>query len=279
MATADAGETTVDQLATRVEQLAQQLARKDDRIDALEQQLADHEERIDGLKQENEALQERVDELEDLADVNSSKIKRNRQRASDIKNRLGEIQSRELEKGAHLLEAHIDTGRLDVDGDRIECFDGDDGQRYARLPGEADPLGRSGSSSLAMGDLLPIQQLARMDDDMLAASTSSLPAQLAAKAWREREAGRLWNNGSGSVRHYVDASDLRTWIRREEQGVSETYAKKLVSRTLDALQELTKDRLCIERRSRRKDGLNYKERRVVLPADSAIPGETTGQEE
>jgi DNA repair exonuclease SbcCD ATPase subunit len=237
------------------DKLRERVAELEARLDDHDDQLRDHDEQLDTIDAFGDALSTRVDRTID---------------------RVAELQARELEKGAHLDWANVDgiEDRIVVNGDRVERFTDDDGQQWARLPGEADPLDRSSGAQLAIGDLLPIQQLARMDDEMLRSSTSSLPAQLAAKAWRERDNGRLWNKGSGKIREYVDASELRAWIRREESGISQSYAKKLVSRTLDAIQELTTNRVYVERRNRRKDGLQYKERRLILPADSEIPGET-----
>ena len=57
--------------------------------------------------------------------------------------------------------------------------------------------------------------------------------------------------------------------------MNEEYNQKLAGRTIDALLDLTKDRLYVKRKNRRKDGLSYKERRVILPEESEIPGETT----
>lgn len=45
-------------------------------------------------------------------------------------------------------------------------------------------------------------------------------------------------------------------------------------RTVDALKELTKSRTYDELRTHRKDGLSYKERRLILPKDAALLGET-----
>lgn len=110
-----------------------------------------------------------------------------------------EFQSRELEKNAHLKWDNVDpnTTELDVDTDRVEKFTKDDGQAYARIPGGEDPLGRGGEPALTPGDLLPIQQLGRMDDDMLHSAASSKPVRLAAEVWRDRndERSTLWNQG------------------------------------------------------------------------------------
>jgi hypothetical protein len=72
----------------------------------------------------------------------------------------------------------------------------------------------------------------------------------------------------------VKASDLKHWIRRQESGVSDAYAKKLVSRTIDALLELSKHRLAIRKQTERKNGLSYTERRVLIPTDAEYPGES-----
>ncbi|WP_076610505.1 hypothetical protein [Natronorubrum thiooxidans] len=51
------------------------------------------------------------------------------------KDRVGELQARELEKGAHLLEEHIDESEIDVVDGRLERIRKDDGERYFRLLG------------------------------------------------------------------------------------------------------------------------------------------------
>lgn len=77
----------------------------------------------------------------------------------------------------------------------------------------------------------------------------------------------------------MDAGELATWIQIQEGDVSRDYATKLARRTIDALLDLSNHRLYDELRSRRADGLKYKERRVVLPADAAIPGEMRSDNE
>ncbi len=67
------------------------------------------------------------------------------------------------------------------------------------------------------------------------------------------------------------------FCERQEPGTSETYAKKLVSRTIDAILELSKHRLAVRKRTERKNGLEYTERRVILPPDADIPGETKSE--
>jgi len=204
----------------------------------------------------------------------------------------------ELEKGAHLREETVDEHAVDVADGRLERITKDDGQQYFRLPEQADPLKRGdvslaygdlvpiqqlerGDVSLAYGDLLPIQQLARMDDDMLRSATNALPTRLAAKLWKARADSSVgdnpWKTGCKDIKEYVTASDLKHWIRRQEPGVSDTYAKKLVSRVIDAMLDLSKHRVAVRKRSQRKNGLEYTERRLVLPDDVEIPGEPGGE--
>lgn len=57
--------------------------------------------------------------------------------------------------------------------------------------------------------------------------------------------------------------------------MNKEYSQKLASRTIDALTDLTKGRLYVKQKNRRKDGLSHKERHIVLPEKSEIPRETT----
>ncbi len=197
------------------------------------------------------------------------------------KKRVTELQSRELEKVAHLRTATVEPAEVDVADGRLERVTKADGTQCYRLPEQADPLER-GELSLAYGDLLPIQQLARMDDEMVRSAANALPTRLAAKLWQARTDSSVgdnpWESASAGIREYLKASDLRQWIRRQEPGVSDTYAKKLVSRVIDAMVDLSKHRVAVRRQRERKNGLEYTERRLVLPTDAAIPGETGGDQ-
>ncbi len=157
----------------------------------------------------------------------------------------------------------------------LETRTTDDGHTDPRLPESEDPLDRTADVTFAHGDLLPIQQLARMDEDMLRSTANSLPTRLAAKRWQARTDPSVgdnpWETGSKAVREFVKALEMKHWIRRQEPGTSDAYAKKLVSRTIDALQNLTNHRLAIRRRQERKNGLEYTERRLCLPTDAEIP--------
>ncbi|WP_254524939.1 hypothetical protein [Natrinema caseinilyticum] len=259
---------------------------------SIHDQLAQFEARIDDLENENDALRETVSHQTDQIDAQNEQIDALEEENSRLetvaqaalkkaganKDRIAELQTRELEKGAHFLADHVDPDSLVDRVERLERFSKED-DTYMRIPNSDDPLDRGGSVALAHGDLLPIQQLAQMDDDMLRSSTNSLPARLAAKLWRARTDPSVgdnpWQKGCKSVCEYVKAGEMKHWIRRQESGVSDADAKKLVSRTIDALLELSKNRLAIRRQTERKNGLPYTERRVLLKTDASIPGETT----
>ncbi|WP_455448155.1 hypothetical protein [Natrinema thermotolerans] len=263
----------LEALRERVDTLESDLERKDDRLDQLETEL-------EQAHADNDRLEQRVEELEAAQTPIEARLDAHEKKLNANKDRVGELQARELEKGAHLLEENVDESEIDVADGRLERVSKDDGQRYFRLPESDDPLERGGDIALAHSDLLPIQQLAKMDDDMLHATTSSLPSRLAAQIWKARTDPGVgddpWQTGSKNVHEYVTASDMKHWIRRQEKGISDDYAKKLVSRTIDALLDLSKNRLAIKRKRQRKNGLEYTERRVLLMEDADIPGEGTG---
>ncbi|WP_254533325.1 hypothetical protein [Natrinema gelatinilyticum] len=257
-------EERINDLENENQILRETVTEQSDKVEAQQEQ-------IDTLEDEIDTLQEENTRLDAVAQAALKKGGAN-------KDRIAELQTRELEKGAHLLADHVDPDSLADGVDRLERFSKED-NTYMRIPDSEDPLDRGGSVTLSHGDLLPIQQLAQMDDDMLRSSTNSLPSRLAVKLWRARTDPSVgdnpWQKGCKGVREYVKASDMKHWIRRQESGVSDAYAKKLVSRTIDALLELSKNRLAIRRQTERKNGLQYTERRVLLKADSSIPGETT----
>ncbi len=104
---------------------------------------------------------------------------------------------------------------------------------------------------------------------------------MAANLWKARADSSVgddpWGTGCKGVEASVKASDLKHWIRRQENGISETYATKLVSRAIDAILELSSHRLAVRKRTERKNGLEYTERRLVIPTDVEIPGEPTAR--
>lgn len=265
-------------LVQEVNRLREYVEQQDKTIEHLEEQLTTIETTQDAIRDRVDGQQETINRLEDEHRTVDSKVTAAINKASTNQNRLVELQGRELEKGAHLLNEHIDEANIDVPGDRLEKITKDDGDTYTCLPEATDPLDRERSVSLSHGDLLPIQQLARMDDDMLQSATTTFPDELAAKLWKARtdpEVGdNPWQTGCKDVREYVKASDLKHWIRRQRAGISDEYAKKLVSRTISSLLELSKHRLGVRKQRERKNGLKYTERRIVLKTDTPVPGET-----
>ena len=268
----------LEHLRRRLDELETELERKDDRIRQLENDRDRLTETVDDLETRVADLETRVSELEADRDRLESLADAACKKAAANKERVAELQSRELEKGAHLRADAVDEHAVSVADGRLERIEKRDGRAYYRLPESADPLERGGDVALAYGDLLPIQQLARMDEEMRRSAANSLPTRLAAKLWQARADPSVgddpWKRGCKDVDEYVTASDLKHWIRRQESGISESYAKKLVSRTIDAILDLSKNRLAVRRTSQRKNGLEYTERRVILPADASIPGES-----
>ncbi|ELZ00304.1 hypothetical protein C482_08883 [Natrialba chahannaoensis JCM 10990] len=264
----------LETLRERVTTLESELEKKDTRLENLETAL-------DRARTTNDQLRTRIDNLEDAQPPVEARLDAHEKKLAANKARVTELQARELEKGAHLLETHVDETEIDVADGRLERICKDDGRHYFRLPESDDPLRRGGNVALAHGDLLPIQQLATMDDDMLHATVSSLPSRLAARLWKARTdpgvGDNPWENGCAGVREYVTASEMKHWIRRQETGISDSYAKKLVSRTIDALLDLSKHRLAIRRKRQRKNGLEYTERRVLLMEEAEIPGASPGE--
>ena len=187
--TTPAHEQFADELATlrdRIDQLETALEAKDDRIDDLERDR-------DRLEETTTTLREKLEECERDRTRCEKAVDAALNKAGTNKNRIEELQSRELEKGAHLQTETVDEHELEVSGDHLEKFTKDDGRTYFRLPESADPLD-NGSVSLAYGDLLPIQQLARMDDDMLQSTANALPTRLAAKLWQARADSSVGDN-------------------------------------------------------------------------------------
>jgi len=278
------GEVDIETLVEVIDLLREQNRQLTERVDTLEFDLEQTQNKLETLETEkadleetNECLRDRLDKCKQETTRLDALTDAARKRSGVNKQRIEELQARELEKGAHLLTETVDHCEVDVDGDCLERIAKDDGQTYYRLPESDDPLKRGGSVALAHGDLLPIQQLARMDEEMLRSTANALPTRLAAKLWRARTDSSVgdnpWESGCKGVKEYLKASDLKHWIRRQEPGTSETYAKKLVSRTIDAVLDLSNHRVAIRKQTERKNGLEYTERRLIIPTDAEIPGE------
>ncbi|WP_126665261.1 hypothetical protein [Haloterrigena salifodinae] len=256
-------------------QLAAELEQIRNRLETVE---AENEELRKANEQKDERIEEleaRVDELEDEQEVKHARF----DAATDLNDdRLNELMARELEKGAHLPAEIVVEFDLPIKEGRLEKIQKDSGEYY-RLPESEDPLARGGSTNLAHADLLPIQQLAQMDDDMLDRTAKTKGDYLAARLWqaRDSEVDNPWKNGCKGVREYIDASEIKHWIRRElgRGAVDDAYAKKLVSRTIGAMKDLTKDRIVVSKTKSGRSGVTSKERRVKIMEGTEIPGETT----
>ena len=244
-----------------------------ERVESLEQQIG----RFEELETELERKEKRITELESRLDETSPNVALPDFRTSTtdgiakLETALAELQAREIEKGAHLPENSLYPDSLPENAD-IERFL-KNGEHYYRLLNTDDPLEHGEKPQLAYADLLPIQKLATWASEDL--ENENIDVRLAVWLWSQRDSsGSLWKRGSKSVRLYIEAGDLKTAIKARER-VSDEYAKKLVSRTFEAILRLSNNRLVIRRKEKKQDGLAYQERRLILPEDSSIPGETT----
>ncbi|WP_254521895.1 hypothetical protein [Natrinema caseinilyticum] len=274
-------ETRVADLESENETLRETVSVQNDRIDTQREQIETQNDRINTQRERIETLEAELEETRTENDRREALARAALKKAGANKARIAELQTRELEKGAHLRADHVDPDALEDQVEYLERFTRDDDVTCVRVPDADDPLDRGDSIGLSHADLLPIQQLARMDDDMLRSTTNALPSRLAAKLWRARADPDVgddpWRTGCKTVREYVTAGDMKHWIRRQERGISDAYAKKLVSRTIDALLEFSNNRLAVRRTTERKNGLSYTERRVLVKTDASIPGERTVQ--
>ncbi len=270
-------ENELEETQNRLERLEAEKETLESQHETLEAEHETLEDENDALRETTDRLRDRLEDCEDTTNHLEAATDATRKRTGANKARIEELQARELEKGAHLQTENVDRCELEVTTNHLEKITKDDGRTYYRLPESADPLERDNAVALAHGDLLPIQQLARMDEEMLRSTTNALPTRLAARLWRARTDPSVgddpWQSGCKGIREYVKASDLKHWIRRQEPGTSEAYAKKLVSRTIDAALELSKNRLAVRKKTERKNGLEYTERRLILPDDADVPGE------
>jgi uncharacterized coiled-coil protein SlyX len=269
---------------TALERLEARIADLEATVKTQQTQIENLQTDLDTEREARKTAEQRVDSLQSTCEKQSALLDALRKRTTTTQSQLAELQTRELEKGAHLEYEHVTPTRdqLDLPENRLERFSDDEGTEWVRLPDHEDPLERSGTTPLPTADLLPIQQLARMDNQLLSTATSRRADYLAAKAWAERgthDRSTLWSRGCNTVSEYVDASDVRVWIKSTHERADETlsydHAKKLAGQTLERIRKLANDRVYIEKRTHRKDGLEYKERRLVVPSDLDISGTAT----
>lgn len=260
------------------EELRQRVEALENAVGTLQQELREEREERQAAERREDDLRERVGELESELETTNELLGSVARKAGANLDRVQELQSRELEKGAHLLADHVFPEDVSISDGQLERITKDDGQHYYRAPGSEDGLQRGGGVAHSTADLLPLQRLARYDDEMLASVAKTRPDELAAKAWRQRdETGRygLWSKGSGDVRVYLRSSALAEWIRSTEAGISKSYSQELARRVLDSMRDLAKDRLVKTRQKHEKDGLQYPELQVELRSHVELPGETT----
>lgn len=261
-----------DLTAEDVEEIvAEATADLQERVDDLEDELADERER-------RREAEQRVDDLEDELSRVRTRVDGNGHYVRCLKSGVAELQSRELEKSAHLRWDNVDpwSEQVETSTDGLERIVKDEG-KFARLPGAQDDVAgvNGGDVRLSRSDLLPVQQLAQLPDGELETVTTSKTVRWAVRAWQERGDGALWTSGGPTVREYMTSRDLRTWLRVEhDEHISTEAAKKLSQRVMDALSgDLARNRLTTRNKQRRQDGLNYVEKRLIVPEDTEIPGE------
>lgn len=264
----DAKDERLAELKAENEALREELDAKDDRIETLEDDVAD-------LTDAVEDLEEQLAEVEKRSKINESRVDAAVDKTDE---KIAEIQMTLMRRGVRLREATVDEIDLPVDHDQLKhAVEG--GQEVVYLPEAMTET--TGPSELEGENLLPIQQLARMNDGRLASTTETRGQYIGVKIWQQRIKhgagdGSIWSRGADGL-EWLDASDARQYIRynleREDEDLSKNYAKKLAGRALEFIQEFANNRCYVKKRQHTKDGLTYQERRLHLPGDAHIPGE------
>lgn len=258
-------------LAETVETLAENQETLAERVEELEDTVEQKDERIAELEQNVEKQEERVNTVNKNAVLGRK----------DLRQRIIELQERELLKDAHIREENLDEDDLGDDhAERLGKVTKENEGTFWYLGAEAgrDPVKENedarSSTRIDTADLLPVQQLASMDDDALEQHTNTKPDYWAVKAWKDRDEDKLglWSRGSKGVREYMNSSELASAIK-VKTSLSKSSAQEYARRAFDRLAHLTHQRVRIENKSRRKDGLKYREKRLVIDADAEIPGE------
>jgi predicted nuclease with TOPRIM domain len=112
------------------------------KLDRLEDRIETLEEENQRLREENASLREHVTtEIEGRLTALSKRTGANR-------DRIAELQSRELEKGAHLIAENVQPEILTVEEGHVERFEKESGP-HVRIPGSEDALERGGTTTLA----------------------------------------------------------------------------------------------------------------------------------
>ncbi|QZA87891.1 hypothetical protein K0C01_08790 [Salinarchaeum sp. IM2453] len=273
----------VDSLESQVIKLSDQLEAKDAQINSLKDEIAELKEANEELREENDELRDELEETnEEVDELNSTIIDLESKQEGWVtewidqyRDMLCELHSKELQKGSKLRKDHVMPDLLPDGPDQLKTVKRD-GEVFYKAKDLPEAIEEDGPDALPYEDLLPIQKLNRMDEDTFNRTTNSDAEELAAELWASRgNRHSPWKRGCKNVREYVSASDLKMWIIRERSDVSQEYAKKLVSRIIDVMHMLTRNRIQVKKKTRRTDGLTYKERRIIIPDDAEIPGESS----
>lgn len=239
-------EAFLAEVVERVEDLETRHDEKDDRIEELVETVEEQEARINQLESWKTAARRKLQRLGDAT---------------------AELQMRELEKGAHLQEENVQPVDLKTSTEHVERITKDDGETYVRIPGNEDPVDDSTEVAVAMEDLLPIQRLARLPEEMRESELSGKKnVQRAVWLWENRET--QMNKGSGEVDFYIDAGELAKdlSIKFDIDATSET-----AKRVMEFFCEYSKHRAFTKKKKRPR---GYEERRLILPSDASVPGDT-----
>lgn len=120
----------------------------DDTFEDVCAQLNKLSDRVAELEAELERKDDQIDELESTVDRQDALLEALRRKAGGTREMVTELQSRELEKHAHLRWDNVDPNvdDLAIDADHVEKFTKDDGETYAR-PIRSSPRLPTGTAS------------------------------------------------------------------------------------------------------------------------------------
>jgi len=249
-----------DRFETRINQL-------EERVGELEQELEhERQQRRRAERAAAEAERELKKELDRVEGIATGAVKA----AGANRDRVQELQVRELEKGAHLKTDNLpEPHELATSTEHAEKVTREDGTEVLKLPGVEDDVasGTGAEIALAMDDLLPIQRLARLPDDMAAEQIGEKTnLERAVWLWQNRE--NFMKKGGPGVDRYIDSGDLQTHLAAREDGLqpSSETAKRVMTFFVD----FSNDR-AFTKMDTKPNG--HKERRLVIPEDAEIPGE------
>jgi hypothetical protein len=248
--------------------------------DRFESRFAEMEERIADLEEELEHERDRRRRAERAAAEAERQLTEELTRVDGVaegavlsagknRDRVQELQERELEKGAQLKTENLpDPSELNTSTEHAEKLTREDGTEVLKLPGVEDDLaGTEAEIAVAMDDLLPIQRLSRLPDEMTEEQIGE-KTNLERALWLWENRDHYMNKGSAGVDRYIDSGELQTVLSAKEDGLqpSSETAKRVMSFFVD----WTNDRT-YTKKERKPNG--HKEHRLVIPEDAEIPGE------